>query len=95
MKIFGEMLKFFWKRLKKVVQKFRQKFGPVSEVLDPLVSGKATPPRHFSCASFATFMWLLIGLSSSYSVRRECRIWHRRPWDPILKPLHLLFWSIR
>src|SRR6218665_222325 len=30
------MLKF-WKGLKKVVQKFRQKFAPVSEVLDPLV----------------------------------------------------------
>ena len=34
----GEMQKFFEKRLKKVVTKFRQKFGPpVSEVLDPLV----------------------------------------------------------
>src|SRR6218665_614742 len=34
----GEMQKFFDKRLKKVVQKFRQKCGPpVSEVLDPLV----------------------------------------------------------
>ena len=32
------MQKFFEKALKKVVQKFRQKFGPpVSEVLDPLV----------------------------------------------------------
>jgi len=33
------MLKFFGKRLKKVVKKFRKTFGPhpVSEVLDPLV----------------------------------------------------------
>ena len=34
-----EMLTFFRKTPKKVVQKFRQKFGPsVSEVLDPLVN---------------------------------------------------------
>ena len=39
----GEMQKFFDKRLKKVVQKFRQNFGPpVSEVLDPLVSYSGT-----------------------------------------------------
>ena len=32
------MLTFFRERVKKVVQKFRQKFGPpVPEVLDPLV----------------------------------------------------------
>ena len=32
------MLKFFLETPKKVVQEFRQKFGPpVSEVLDPLV----------------------------------------------------------
>ena len=43
MTFFLEAQKFFGKRLKMVVTKFRQKFGsPVSEVLDPLVQGHST-----------------------------------------------------
>jgi len=44
MKFWGEMLTFFQETPKKVVKKFRQKFGPpVSEVLDP-ASGWETVP---------------------------------------------------
>ena len=45
-KCFGEMSKLFRETPKKVVQKFRPKFGPpVSEVLDPLV-GISENNRH-------------------------------------------------
>src|SRR6218665_1441900 len=56
MKFVQEIKNFFWKRLKKVINKFRQKFAPlpVSEVLDPLVCRTATAFNH---ASSATWKW--------------------------------------
>jgi len=54
---FGKMHKFFGETPKKIVQKFRQKFGtPVSEGLDPLVHAHVA---QYSIKVFWNIWWSL------------------------------------
>src|SRR6218665_3875827 len=59
-KFFREMLTFFRETPKKVVKKFRLKFGPpVSEVLDPLVAISTTKKSfsHFALKVLVRFLF--------------------------------------